>query len=116
MYKIYLNKKKIILLLSLLIFITSNSIVTACNIDNYISDAGGFNRIADIKRVYILLPNGQGFQSSELKKRGGVIPPGTIIIVPPKTDKLSLLGLTDVFSRVLGNIATSLLAINAVSK
>jgi len=26
------------------------------------------------------------------------------------------LGLTDVFSRVLGNIATSLLAINAVSK
>ncbi|MDE2694329.1 MAG: SLBB domain-containing protein, partial [Paracoccaceae bacterium] len=86
------------------------------NIDNYISDAGGFNRIADIKRVYILLPNGQGFQSSELKKRGGIIPPGTIIVVPPKTDKLSLLGLTDVFSRVLGNIATSLLAINAVSK
>ena len=86
------------------------------DIDDYISDAGGFNRIADIKRVYILLPNGQGFQSSELKKRGGIIPPGTIIVVPPKTDKLSLLGLTDVFSRVLGNIATSLLAINAVSK
>ena len=33
MYKFHL-KKKIILLLSLLIFITCNSIVTACNIDN----------------------------------------------------------------------------------
>ena len=32
-------------------------------IETYISDAGGFDRIADIKNVYVLLPNGQGFPS-----------------------------------------------------
>jgi len=85
-------------------------------IDDYISDAGGFDRTADIKNVYVVLPNGKGFQSDQLKKYGGIIPPGATIVVPPKTDKLSVLGLTEVFSRVLGNIATSLLAINAVSK
>ena len=85
------------------------------NIDNYINDAGGFDRTADIKNIYVVLPNGKGFPSDQLKKIGGIIPPGTTIVVPPKTDKLSLLGLTEVFSRVLGNIATSLLAINAVS-
>ena len=84
-------------------------------IETYISDAGGFDRIADIKNVYVLLPNGQGFQASKLKENGGLIPPGTTIVVPPKTDKLSVLGLTEVFSSILGNIATSLLAINAVT-
>jgi hypothetical protein len=36
-------------------------------------------------------------------------------VVPPKTDKLSILGLTDIISRVMGNIATSVLAINNVN-
>jgi hypothetical protein len=43
-----------------------------------------------------------------------IIPPGSVIVVPPKVDRLSALGLTDVVSRVLGNIATSILAINNV--
>jgi len=85
-------------------------------IDDYINDAGGFDRTADIKNIYVVLPNGKGFQSDQLKNYGGIIPPGATIVVPPKTDKLSVLGLTEVISRVLGNIATSLLAINAVSK
>jgi hypothetical protein len=84
-------------------------------LDEYINDAGGFDRTADIKNIYVVLPNGKGFQSNQLEKYGGIIPPGATIVVPPKTDKLSLLGLTEVFSRVLGNIATSFLAINAVS-
>ena len=84
-------------------------------LDDYINDAGGFDRTADIKNIFVVLPNGKGFQSDQLEKYGGIIPPGATIVVPPKTDKLSILGLTEVFSRVLGNIATSLLAINAVS-
>ena len=59
----------------------------------YISDAGGFDRTADLKNVYVLLPNGQGFPASQLKENGGLIPPGTTIVVPPRTDKLSVLGL-----------------------
>jgi hypothetical protein len=44
-----------------------------------------------------------------------VIPVGSVVVVPPKIDKLSILGLTDIVSRVLGNIATSILAINNVN-
>lgn len=82
---------------------------------DYIDDAGGLERIADEKNIFITLPNGQSLTQKTLKNHGDIIPPGSIIIVPPKTDKLSLLGLTEVFSKVLGNIATSILAINAVS-
>jgi len=76
----------------------------------YLASAGGTNRLADIKRAYILLPNGESIEANE----ESIIPPGAVIVVPPKTDRLSVLGLTDLVSRVLGNIATSVLAINNV--
>ena len=76
----------------------------------YLSAAGGANRIADLQRTYILLPNGESTSANE----ESIIPPGAVIVVPPKTDRLSILGLTDLVSRVLGNIATSVLAINNV--
>ena len=77
---------------------------------DYLSSAGGANKIADLKRAYILLPNGE----STIAHNDSIIPPGSVIVVPPKTDRLSALGLTDLISRVLGNIATSVLAINNV--
>ena len=76
----------------------------------YLASAGGTNRLADIKLAYILLPNGESTEANE----ESIIPPGAVIVVPPKTDRLSVLGLTDLVSRVLGNIATSVLAINNV--
>ena len=77
---------------------------------SYLAAAGGVNRIADIKRTYILLPNGESTSADE----ESIIPPGAVIVVPPKTDRLTVIGLTDLVSRVLGNIATSVLAINNV--
>ena len=76
----------------------------------YLASAGGTNRLADIKRAYILLPNGESIEANE----ESIIPPGAVIVVPPKTDRITVLGLTDLVSRVLGNIATSVLAINNV--
>ena len=76
----------------------------------YLTSAGGTNRLADIKRAYILLPNGESTEANE----ESMIPPGAVIVVPPKTDRLTVLGLTELVSRVLGNIATSVLAINNV--
>ena len=38
----------------------------------------------DIKNIYVVLPNGKGFRSDQLEKHGGIIPPGTTIVVPPK--------------------------------
>lgn len=76
----------------------------------YLAAAGGATRMADLKRAYILLPNGESTPADG----ESIIPPGAVIVVPPKTDRLTVLGLTDLVSRVLGNIATSVLAINNV--
>ena len=78
---------------------------------DYVAAAGGVTRVADQKRTYILLPNGESIPL----RRGAIIPPGAVLVVPPKVDKLSILGLTDVIARVLGHIATSVLAINNVN-
>ena len=78
---------------------------------DYIFSAGGLTKMADIRKSYVLLPNGE----SRLLDNNTVIPVGSVVVVPPKIDKLSVLGLTDIISRVLGNIATSILAINNVN-
>ena len=81
------------------------------NFPDYIAAAGGLNGGADKKSIYVLLPNGESVKAT----KDVVIPPGAVVVVPPKTDKLSILGLTDIISRVMGNIATSVLAINNVN-
>jgi protein involved in polysaccharide export with SLBB domain len=78
---------------------------------DYIASAGGLNSGADKKNIYVLLPNGESLKAT----KDVVVPPGAVVVVPPKTDKLSILGLTDIISRVMGNIATSVLAINNVN-
>jgi len=78
---------------------------------DYIFSAGGLTKMADIRKSYVLLPNGE----SRLLENKTIIPAGSVVVVPPKIDKLSVLGLTDIISRVLGNIATSILAINNVN-
>jgi protein involved in polysaccharide export with SLBB domain len=78
---------------------------------DYIFSAGGLTKMADIRKAYLLLPNGE----SRLLNNNTVIPVGSVVVVPPKIDKLSILGLTDIISRVMGNIATSILAINNVN-
>jgi protein involved in polysaccharide export with SLBB domain len=77
---------------------------------DYLSAAGGQTKIADIKQTFVLLPNGESIAANV----DTLIPPGSVIVVPPKTDYISALGFTDIVSRVLGNIATSILAINNV--
>lgn len=77
---------------------------------DYVAAAGGVTRVADQKRTHMLLPNGESMMLS----KAAIIPPGAVLVVPPKLDKLTILGLTDVIARVLGNIATSVLAINNV--
>ena len=78
---------------------------------DYIFSAGGLTKMANIRKAYLLLPNGE----SRLLDNNTIIPVGSVVVIPPKIDKLSALGLTDIVSRVLGNIATSILAINNVN-
>ena len=79
-------------------------------VDSYLFSAGGKTKLADQKRSYMLLPNGEATQLS----RDTIVPPGSVIVIVPRTDRLNVIGLTDLLSRVLGNIATSVLAINNV--
>jgi polysaccharide export outer membrane protein len=81
---------------------------------DYISEAGGTSKMSDSKNIYMVLPNGQSEPIGEIDSANVIIPPGAVLIVPPKVDKLSPLGLSRVVSDILSNIATSLLAINAV--
>jgi polysaccharide export outer membrane protein len=77
-------------------------------LSSYLASAGGTNRIADRSLTYIVLPNGE----SESVDNDSIIPPGSVIVVPPKTHSLSPLNFTETVSRILGNIALSFLAIN----
>ena len=81
------------------------------NFNDYIYAAGGLTKMADVHKSYVLLPNGE----SRILDNTTIIPVGSVVVVPPKIDKLSILGLTDIISRVMGNIATSVLAINNVN-
>lgn len=80
------------------------------SLGGYLAAAGGATRSADMKNAYLYLPNGQ----SNPLDGDTIIPPGAAIVLPPKTDRLTVLGITDLATRVLGNIATSVLAINNV--
>jgi polysaccharide export outer membrane protein len=77
-------------------------------LSSYLASAGGTNRIADRTLTYIVLPNGE----SDSVTNDSIIPPGSVIVVPPKTHSLSPLNFTETVSRILGNIALSFLAIN----
>jgi protein involved in polysaccharide export with SLBB domain len=80
------------------------------NYTGYLQFAGGLTKAADVRKSYLLLPNGQSRQLNNTT----VIPVGSTIIVPPKLDKLSILGGTDIISKVLNNISNSILSIQNV--
>jgi len=43
------------------------------------------------------------------------VPPGSVIVVPPNLDRVSTMQLTEIISRALGSIASSVLAIDVLS-
>jgi protein involved in polysaccharide export with SLBB domain len=80
------------------------------NFRDYLQTAGGVTKIADIRKSYLLLPNNE----SRMLNKSTVIPVGSVIIVPPKLDRLSILAGSDIISKVLNNISNSFLAIQNV--
>ena len=79
-------------------------------VSDYYLEAGGLAKNANLKNSYILLPNGQSVPMN----KNSIITPGSVIVIMPKVDKLNALALSDIVSRIMGNIATSILAINNV--
>jgi protein involved in polysaccharide export with SLBB domain len=86
------------------------------SLKDYLALAGGVSRNADIKNMFVVLPNGETKKINTVSAKSTILPAGSAIIVPPKVDKLSALALSDIIARVMGNIATSILAINTLTK
>ena len=82
---------------------------------DYLADAGGPTKLADLRRAFLVLPNGQGMQIDIARGQSQPVPPGSVIVVPPRLDRLSPLALTEVIANVMGNIATSILAFDTIS-
>jgi protein involved in polysaccharide export with SLBB domain len=83
---------------------------------DYVEDAGGLTRFADPRRSFMILPNGQSLPINLRRKGGNAdVPPGSVIVVPPKVDRVSGMQLTETLSRALGSIAASVLAIDVLS-
>jgi protein involved in polysaccharide export with SLBB domain len=83
---------------------------------DYVDDAGGLTRFADPRRSFIILPNGRSIPVN-LRRNGSSVPvpPGSVIVVPPKLDRVSTMQLTEGISRALGSIASSVLALDVLS-
>jgi hypothetical protein len=83
---------------------------------DYVDDAGGLTRFADPRRSFMILPNGRSIPVN-LRRNGdsAPVPPGSVIVVPPKLDRVSTMQLTEGISRALGSIASSVLALDVLS-
>jgi protein involved in polysaccharide export with SLBB domain len=83
---------------------------------DYVDDAGGMTRFADLRRSFMILPNGRSIPVN-LRRNGdsAPVPPGSVIVVPPKLDRVSTMQLTEGISRALGSIASSVLALDVLS-
>jgi hypothetical protein len=64
----------------------------------------------------MILPNGRSIPVN-LRRNGdsAPVPPGSVIVVPPKLDRVSTMQLTEGISRALGSIASSVLALDVLS-
>ena len=83
---------------------------------DYVDDAGGLTRFADPRRSFMILPNGRSIPVN-LRRNGSsvLVPPGSVIVVPPKLDRVSTMEITETISRALGSIASSVLALDVLS-
>jgi protein involved in polysaccharide export with SLBB domain len=89
---------------------TIASYIPGQSFTDYLQMAGGLTKVADSRKAYMLLPNGQSLKLNS----STIIPVGSVIVVPPKLDRLSILGGTDIISKVLSNISNSILSIQNV--
>ena len=84
-------------------------------VGKYIEMAGGLNKTADKKRIFIISPNGQ----SSLYKTNFFsdinVLPGSTIVVSRESRPLDAIGLTQIITPVLADLATSAAAIAALS-
>jgi len=81
--------------------------ISGSTVDQYIRQAGGFQRSADQDRVFVVYPNGeaQPVLLSVWNYTPVQVPPGSTIVIPKDPAPLNLFQITKEFAQVLSQLA-----------
>ena len=86
------------------------------NAKDYINSSGGLNNSADPDRIFIISPSGKSsVMKNNLFASRNKILPGSTIVIPRDPRPLDAVGLTQIITPVLADLATSAAAIAALS-
>jgi len=87
-------------------------------VGHYISEAGGTQRSADNKRVFLVYPNGAAKQvrMSKWSSDSDPVPPGSVIVVPKNLDPITKLDIFTSISSVVSQLALSAASIAVISR
>jgi protein involved in polysaccharide export with SLBB domain len=83
---------------------------------DYLRRAGGPDREADRKRIFLLRADGSVISSQYNKVEQARIYPGDTIVVPPVIDKRAVLQKIVALASVIGNFALGFAAIDILAK
>jgi len=90
------------------------------SVQNYLEETGGFQRTADKKRTYLVLPNGTALPARRgswwRTTRDHVVPPGSVIVAPKDLDPLRNLNIVKDFSQIFSQLAVSLASVAVLSR
>jgi len=98
--------------------LSPSSIVAEDNIsiEDYIDRAGGLTKFADRKNIYIVKSNGVSVKlDNSLFKRGYQVQPGDSIVVPRDLDKISVVPLVAIATKIISDISFAAASINSLS-
>ncbi len=84
-------------------------------IQDYIDMSGGLNKTADNDRIFIISPNGRSFIYKKNLFSNLSVLPGSTIVISRESRPLDAIGLTQIITPVLADLATSAAAIAAIS-
>lgn len=87
------------------------------SLDDYLDEAGGFQRSADENRVFVVYPNGvaQPVTLSLWTRSRVDLPPGSTIVVPKDVNPLATLNIVTSLTQVLSGLALSAASIAVIS-
>lgn len=91
--------------------------VAGTKVDDYIRQAGGFQRSADEDRIFVVFPNGsaQPVSVSVWNYSPIQVPPGSTIVVPKDPAPLDLFQLTREFAQIVSQLAITAASLAVIS-
>ncbi len=88
------------------------------SVKEYLGEAGGLQKSADKKRVFVVYPNGAAEPASigAWNFSSTLVPPGSTIVAPKNATPLNFLKLTSTLTQIFSQLAVSAASIAVISK